>query len=118
MIIVWLIILTVFVAWCVWGVIENTQTLLTMLRMTNELNKLERENIEMQKELERWAIENEKRQEYIESQIPTGKWINEKDVGNGNRSVECSNCGAGDEQAWLQKVPYCWKCGTKMEVEE
>ena len=27
MIIVWLIILTVFVAWCVWGVIENTQTL-------------------------------------------------------------------------------------------
>ena len=54
----------------------------------------------------------------IESQRPTGKWINEKDVGNGNRSVECSNCGAGDEQAWLQKVPYCWKCGAKMEVEE
>ena len=60
MIIVWLIILTVFVTWCVWGVIENTQTLLIMLRMTNELNKLERENIEMQKELERWVIENEK----------------------------------------------------------
>ena len=60
MIIVWLIILTVFVAWCVWGVIENTQTLLTMLRMTNELNKLERENIEMQKELERWVIANDK----------------------------------------------------------
>ena len=54
----------------------------------------------------------------LESQRPTGKWINEKDVGNGNRSVECSNCGAGDEQAWLQKVHYCWNCGAKMEVEK
>ena len=50
-----------------------------------------------------------------------GHWIYKHDEeGNtGNAQYECSECGAGDLHAKSQDVPYCWKCGAKMdEVEE
>ena len=49
-----------------------------------------------------------------------GHWILIKpaDIDH-NITVECSVCGAGDTHAEGIKVPYCWKCGTKIdEVSE
>ncbi len=39
---------------------------------------------------------------------------------NGNIQAYCTNCGAGDVHALRNKnkVPYCWKCGSSMYVEE
>lgn len=53
-------------------------------------------------------------------QVRHGHWILIKpaDIDH-NITVECSVCGAGDTHAEGVKVPYCWKCGTKMdEVSE
>lgn len=38
---------------------------------------------------------------------------------NNNVQANCRNCGAGDTHAsrMINKVPYCWKCGAKMEVK-
>lgn len=49
-----------------------------------------------------------------------GHWIYKHDEeGNtGNAQYECSECGAGDLHAKSQEVPYCWKCGAKMELKE
>lgn len=48
-----------------------------------------------------------------------GQWIYKCDEeGNtGNAQYECSECSAGDLHAKSQEVPYCWKCGAKMEVQ-
>lgn len=35
-----------------------------------------------------------------------------------NIQVMCSNCGAGDLQAVDVTVPYCWKCGARMDGGE
>lgn len=35
---------------------------------------------------------------------------------NGNILYECSHCGAGDEHFPGVNVPYCWKCGAKMDL--
>lgn len=37
---------------------------------------------------------------------------------NNNVQANCRNCGAGDTHAtrMINKVPYCWKCGAKMEA--
>lgn len=35
-----------------------------------------------------------------------------------NLQVMCSNCGAGDLQAVDVTVPYCWKCGARMDGGE
>ena len=39
---------------------------------------------------------------------------------NNNVQANCRNCGAGDTHAkrMINKVPYCWKCGAKMEIKE
>ena len=36
---------------------------------------------------------------------------------NGNVQAFCKRCGAGDVHAKrnINKVPYCWKCGSKMD---
>ena len=48
------------------------------------------------------------------------KWIYEKQNVNDNWICHCSNCGATDEHTteWKDKVPYCWKCGAKMDKED
>lgn len=39
---------------------------------------------------------------------------------DGNRHANCSRCGAGEEhkEEWTDKVPYCWKCGARMDAKE
>ena len=39
---------------------------------------------------------------------------------NNNVQANCRNCGAGDTHAtrMINKVPYCWNCGAKMEVQK
>lgn len=56
---------------------------------------------------------------YPDAPVMHGKWINytEPDADN-NRRCDCSVCGAGDIQAVGVDVPYCWKCGAKMERSE
>ena len=47
-----------------------------------------------------------------------GKWIQDGRVDDdGNIYFYCSNCKRGDTHAKGQKVPYCWWCGARMEVE-
>lgn len=48
-----------------------------------------------------------------------GKWvcIFEPDE-NDNVQCNCSVCGAGDLHAKNTIVPYCWKCGAKMDGEQ
>lgn len=35
-----------------------------------------------------------------------------------NIQVMCDNCGAGDVQATDVTVPYCWRCGARMDGGE
>lgn len=37
---------------------------------------------------------------------------------NLNADFQCSNCLAGDTHARGVEVPYCWKCGARMDGEE
>ena len=48
--------------------------------------------------------------------VRRGKWvcIFEPDE-NDNVQCNCSVCGAGDLHAKNTVVPYCWKCGAKMD---
>ncbi len=53
----------------------------------------------------------------------TGHWIladkqNKEDVVNDNFRFICSECLCSDIHAKNTIVPYCWKCGARMEVEE
>lgn len=45
-----------------------------------------------------------------------GKWkfISGPDEDN-NLQFMCDNCGAGDVHAADVTVPYCWKCGARMD---
>ena len=36
---------------------------------------------------------------------------------NGNAYYSCSNCGCGESHNPIVEVPYCWKCGAKMDRE-
>lgn len=46
----------------------------------------------------------------------TGKWINHTEPDQSNNIMcWCSECGAGDQHAVGVEVPYCWKCGAKMQ---
>ena len=49
-----------------------------------------------------------------------GKWLQTQDKDeNGNSYYICSVCGSGECHAPEVNVPYCWKCGSKMdEVSE
>ena len=51
-----------------------------------------------------------------------GEWIladeqNKEDVENDNYRFICSECHCSDIHAKNTIVPYCWKCGAKMESE-
>ena len=49
------------------------------------------------------------------------RWIYSGDMdSDGNSQGYCSRCGAGDKhRADLKNlVPYCWKCGARMDAEE
>ena len=35
---------------------------------------------------------------------------------NGNAYYYCSNCGRGESHNPIVEVPYCWKCGAKMNA--
>ena len=53
----------------------------------------------------------------------TGKWHlsdeqRREDTRNGNYLYFCSNCLHSDLHTKSVKVPYCWFCGAKMEVEQ
>lgn len=49
-------------------------------------------------------------------EVKHGKWIsNGESDSNGNAQYECSNCHAGDEHVVNVEVPYCWKCGARMD---
>ena len=52
-----------------------------------------------------------------------GHWIladkqNKEDVENDNYRFICSECQCSDIHAKGIIVPYCWKCGVKMESED
>ena len=48
--------------------------------------------------------------------IVHGQWINESEPNQDNNvQTECSVCHAGDLHAINIIVPYCWKCGAKMD---
>lgn len=42
------------------------------------------------------------------------KFVSGPDEDN-NLQFMCDNCGAGDVQALDVIVPYCWKCGARMD---
>jgi len=45
-----------------------------------------------------------------------GKWINESNPDEDqNVQTECSVCHSGDKHTVNVIVPYCWKCGAKMD---
>lgn len=59
----------------------------------------------------------------VTPQQKTGYWIladeqNKEDVENDNYRFICSECQCSDIHAKDVIVPYCWKCGAKMESEE
>lgn len=50
--------------------------------------------------------------------VVRGRWIDYSEPNeDGNCQCYCSNCYAGDVQRVGEKVPYCWKCGAKMDLE-
>lgn len=60
---------------------------------------------------------------YSNPERKKGKWIicdnqRQEDINNGNYMYTCTNCLRSDVHAKTQKVPYCWWCGAKMEIEE
>lgn len=57
------------------------------------------------------------------TQPKMGRWIladeqRKEDTENDNYLFICSKCGCSDVQAKGMKVPYCWSCGAKMQVQE
>ena len=51
-------------------------------------------------------------------EVKHGEWIYEEEPDeNNNIQASCSVCFAGDlhATALMNKVPYCWKCGAKMD---
>ena len=49
--------------------------------------------------------------------IKHGCWVYIRDEEN-NGLYECSECHKGDIHAKTCKVPYCWNCGAKMDLDE
>ena len=58
----------------------------------------------------------------VTPQQKVGYWVladeqNKEDVENDNYRFICSECQCSDIHAKGTKVPYCWKCGAKMDLE-
>ena len=48
-----------------------------------------------------------------------GRWIDTgKSDDAGNSFYMCSVCGCGENHYPIVEVPYCWKCGAKMDEVE
>ena len=49
-------------------------------------------------------------------EVVHGHWIQTMDKDeNGNAYYSCSVCGSGECHVPEVNVPYCWKCGAKMD---
>lgn len=47
-----------------------------------------------------------------------GRWIQHGELDeDGNGQYHCSMCSAGEKHNPIVDVPYCWKCGAKMDGE-
>lgn len=50
-----------------------------------------------------------------------GEWDYSGNVPDNDNNIQCrcTNCGAGDQHAvsMMHKVPFCWQCGAKMDLE-
>lgn len=42
-------------------------------------------------------------------------WICKSVDDNDNGEYTCSRCGCGEEHSITCEVPYCWRCGAKMD---
>ena len=52
-------------------------------------------------------------------EVVHGRWIKHGELDeDGNGQYHCSVCSAGESHNPIVDVPYCWKCGTKMDLEE
>lgn len=50
-------------------------------------------------------------------QVVHAHWIQTSaEDDNGNAYYSCSNCGRGESHNPIVEVPYCWKCGAKMDA--
>lgn len=45
-------------------------------------------------------------------------WVKKTDLNEGKADSSCSDCGAIKRASVDIKVPYCWKCGAKMDKEK
>lgn len=50
--------------------------------------------------------------------VVNGRWIQDGGLDeDGNGQYHCSVCSAGENHNPIVDVPYCWKCGAKMDGE-
>lgn len=51
--------------------------------------------------------------------VPHSHWVRRSEPDyNNNAQYECANCHAGDLHTTSVSVPYCWKCGFRMDEPE
>lgn len=49
-------------------------------------------------------------------EVVHGRWISNGELDeDGNGQYHCSVCFAGEKHNPIVEVPYCWKCGAKMD---
>lgn len=49
-------------------------------------------------------------------EVVHGQWIQDGELDeDGNGQYHCSVCWAGEKHNPIVDVPYCWKCGAKMD---
>ena len=49
-------------------------------------------------------------------EVVHGRWIQQGELDeDGNGQYHCSVCSAGEKHNPIVDVPYCWKCGAKMD---
>ena len=80
--------------------------------------------IEWDNDIEKWVIRDDGLNSLMTEKndvapVIYAKWkfVAGPDEDN-NVQVMCDNCGAGDLQALDVIVPYCWKCGARMDGGE
>lgn len=59
-----------------------------------------------------------KEQPTIDAAPKRGTWELIREEDNGDVFYRCTACGAGDIHHPDVKVPYCWKCGARMDAGE
>ena len=55
-----------------------------------------------------------------DNNVVHGRWEYNGEIDHdGNLQAHCSCCGAGDKHApcMVDNVPFCWKCGARMDGE-